>query len=58
MAIAAVGLGVPFLPGMNVLFGFVTPSWQLVTFSLAIVAAYVAATEVTKKAFYYLDRPK
>jgi len=49
---AAAGLVLPFVPGIDVLFGFVKPSWQLVSFSVAVVAAYAAATEATKRAFY------
>jgi P-type Mg2+ transporter len=50
-AMAAVGLAVPFVPGIDMLFGFAKPSWQLVTFSIAVVAAYAGATEGAKRVF-------
>jgi P-type Mg2+ transporter len=51
-AMATVGLALPFVPGIDMLFGFAKPSWELVTFSIAVVAAYAAATEGAKRAFY------
>jgi Mg2+-importing ATPase len=51
-AMAAAGMALPFVPGIDALFGFVRPSWTLMVFSIAIVAAYALATEATKKAYY------
>jgi Mg2+-importing ATPase len=51
-AMAIAGLILPFVPGMDAWFGFVEPSWQLVVFSVAVVVAYAAATEVAKASFY------
>lgn len=48
----AVGLALPFAPGFDGLFSFERPSWQLLTFSIALVAAYASATEVAKRLFY------
>lgn len=52
LATAAVGLILPFAPGFDALFGFERPSWQLVAFSLALVAIYALATEAAKRIFY------
>ena len=47
-----VGLAMPFIPGLDALFSFAAPSWPRVCFIVALVAAYAAATEGTKRIFY------
>jgi len=49
---AGIGLVLPFAPGFDGLFSFESPSWQLMTFSIGLVAAYAVATEVMKRFFY------
>jgi Mg2+-importing ATPase len=51
-AMAAAALVLPFVPGLDMLFGFEAPSWQLVAFSVVLVLAYALATELTKRVFY------
>ena len=50
--IAALGFVLPLVPGLDKLFGFAAPAWPLLLFSVAVVAAYAAATEVAKRVFY------
>ncbi len=50
MAVVAVAL--PHIPGFDGLFSFETPTWQLIVFSIALVAAYAAATEYAKRLFF------
>lgn len=52
VAMIAIGLTLPFALGFDALFSFESPSWPLVSFTVALVAAYALATEVTKKIFY------
>jgi Mg2+-importing ATPase len=48
----AVGLALPYVPGFDELFSFEAPTWPLVIFTIAILAAYALATEATKRLFY------
>ena len=50
MAVVAVAL--PHIPGFDALFSFETPTWQLITFSIALVAAYAAGTEFAKRLLF------
>lgn len=52
LAAAAAALVLPFTGALATLFGFVPLPWPLVASALAIVAAYIVATEGTKLAFH------
>ncbi|MBB5986436.1 magnesium-translocating P-type ATPase [Sphingobium lignivorans] len=52
LVMIAVGLILPFVPGLDGLFGFERPSARIMGFSIAIVACYALATEVTKRLFF------
>lgn len=49
---AVVAIALPHIPGFDGLFGFETPTWHLVVFSIALVAAYASATEHAKRLFF------
>jgi Mg2+-importing ATPase len=51
-AMSVLGLTLPFVPGIDRLFGFETLSWQLAAFALALVGAYALATELMKRVYY------
>jgi Mg2+-importing ATPase len=52
IAVAVLSLVIPYLGFSFEVFGLVPLSPALVAFSVAVVAAYVATTEVTKRLFY------
>jgi Mg2+-importing ATPase len=52
LAVVALALALPYADGAAALFGFVPLGAPLVAAALAIVAAYVAATEAAKLRFY------
>ena len=56
LVMAGAGLAIPFLPGVGPLFNFERPSLALMGFSIFVVLAYAAATEVTKRMFYRRPR--
>lgn len=56
VAMTAVGLALPYAPGFDGLFSFERPPWQLMLFSIVLVAAYAAATEAMKRIFYSRQR--
>jgi Mg2+-importing ATPase len=47
-----VAIALPLMPGFDRLFSFEDPPWQLIGFSVALVAAYAVATEFTKRLFF------
>lgn len=51
-----VGLAMPFVPVVDVLFSFEALSWPRLGFIIALVAAYAVATEGTKRIFYAVQR--
>lgn len=52
VAMSAVGLALPFLPGLDQVFGFERPGLVLMLFSVAMVLLYALATEGMKRFFY------
>ena len=52
LAVGAVAVALPYAGPLAAAFGFVALPATLMLAALAIVAAYVAATEATKHAFY------
>jgi Mg2+-importing ATPase len=52
LAVSAATLAIPFLGGLSAVFGFVPLSAGEVAAVLAIVAGYIAATEIAKPWFY------
>jgi len=57
-AVCAVALALPYAGGFAALFGFVPLGAPLMATALAIVAAYVAATEAAKRRFYAAATPR
>jgi Mg2+-importing ATPase len=51
-AMTAAGLALPYVPGLDRLFSFERPGWQLALFSIALVALYALATEIAKRLFF------
>jgi len=57
-AVCAVALALPYAGGFAALFGLVPLGAPLMATALAIVAAYVAATEAAKRRFYAAATPR
>lgn len=55
-AMVVVALALPYAPGFGELFSFERPGLQLVLFSIALVAIYALATEMTKRLFFSRQR--
>jgi len=51
IAVGAVALGLPYLPGLASAFGFVPLPVSLLAVLLAITLAYLVANEVAKRTF-------
>jgi hypothetical protein len=47
--VAAVAIGIPYVAWFPEVFGFVRLSWPVLGTMVAIVIAYIAATEVAKR---------
>ncbi len=52
LAVALLTLGIPYFSPLAEIFDFVPLPWHLFAAMLAVVAAYIAATEAAKAAFY------
>ena len=52
LAVGLLTLGIPYFRPMAEIFDFVPLSWHLLATMLAVVFAYIAATEFAKAAFY------
>jgi len=52
LTVGAVALAIPFLNGLAAIFGFIPLTWPQAGAILAIVAAYLLATEAAKRWFY------
>jgi Mg2+-importing ATPase len=52
IVVGAFAVAIPFVGPLAAVFAFQPLSWQLIVTLLAVVMAYVASTEVAKRAFY------
>jgi Mg2+-importing ATPase len=52
MAVAAITLVLPFIPGLNTLLGFTPLPWGLVLALIGITGVYIFMNETAKRFFY------